>query len=428
MRKQAPRPAAWAGTKARRCRRHGCLATAMRPRRRRLGQGTGAQPPESRSTIDCVAGPHRDAGPVGPRGSAKAEGTPANCFPGQGRDYALQPSQLQASMERQAGQVNHERARPEPTVSEAAAPSAPRAMYAYPSPRVPSSRPDGGADPGLRHRGRTAASERPSAGRTLPQQAHRLSKGCPGRSTASVGSQGATGGRCQEPVQQTGPPRPLGGYVQEKCQGFDKIVENPFRVALRSAHVDLLDRRRHGQLRQRPPLSAPVNQLPPPDAVRIEEMLNYFPYHDPPAAPSSPDPFAVTSRSPAAPGTPSIGWPGSASPASRSTRTDRPPSNLVFLIDVSGSMADANKLPLVKWGAPEAGRAARRERPGGDRRLRGRRGRGPPARPRAMPSQAEILSRIDQLEAGGSTNGGAGIQLAYEIAAQNFIKRTAPTA
>src|SRR5690606_34921284 len=92
-------------------------------------------------------------------------------------------------------------------------------------------------------------------------------------------------------------------------------------------------------------------QLPPPNAVRIEELINYFPYSDsPPArAPSEGgDPFAVHLEQSVAP------W----APAHRLLRinlkgyevpwADRPPSNLVFLMDVSGSMSGPNRLPLVK--------------------------------------------------------------------------------
>ena len=100
----------------------------------------------------------------------------------------------------------------------------------------------------------------------------------------------------------------------------------------------------------------------------------------------------------------------------------RPPSNLVFLVDVSGSMDEPNKLPLVQWGLQTAGRTARRERPGRDRRLC-EAPRGWSCRRRPARNKAEILSAIERLQAGGSTNGGAGIQLAYDRRrGQNFIK------
>ncbi|AMV36705.1 VWA domain-containing protein [Planctomyces sp. SH-PL62] len=161
------------------------------------------------------------------------------------------------------------------------------------------------------------------------------------------------------------------------------------------------------------------NQLPPPDAVRIEEMLNYFPYQDPPPPAASPDPFAIrveVARCPWNAGNrlARIGIAGK--PVGLA---DRKPSNLVFLVDVSGSMDQPNKLPLVQWGLQklvaqlgENDRVAIVVYAG--------------ASGLVLPSTScvnkpEILARLEELRAGGSTNGGAGIQLAYDLATANFI-------
>ena len=116
------------------------------------------------------------------------------------------------------------------------------------------------------------------------------------------------------------------------------------------------------------------NTRPPLDAVRIEELLNYFPYGYP--APTGPDPFSVNVETARCPWDPAhrlvrIGLKG------REVETNkRPPSNLVFLIDLSGSMNDLDKLPLIRAGMKADGRPARRERPRGDRGLRRQRGSG----------------------------------------------------
>jgi len=160
-------------------------------------------------------------------------------------------------------------------------------------------------------------------------------------------------------------------------------------------------------------------QLPPKGAVRIEEMINYFPYKYSP--PDDDKPFASHVEVAQCPWTPAhrlvrIGLKGKEIPQDK-----RPASNLVFLVDVSGSMQPENKLPLVK----KALRLLVEQLTENDRvaivvyaSSQGL----------ALPSttgdrKAEILSVLDNLEAGGSTNGGSGIQLAYKIAEQHFIKK-----
>jgi Ca-activated chloride channel homolog len=159
-------------------------------------------------------------------------------------------------------------------------------------------------------------------------------------------------------------------------------------------------------------------QMPPRNAVRIEEFLNYFRYDYP--QPVDGRPFSVNIEVGNAPWQPKhrlvrIGLKGR-----EIARVKRPTSNLVFLVDVSGSMSNENKLPLVKAGLSllteqmtEADRVAivtysdtaavRLESTTGDRRQ-------------------PILDTIASLQAAGSTNGAGGIQLAYETAVRHFVE------
>jgi Ca-activated chloride channel family protein len=157
--------------------------------------------------------------------------------------------------------------------------------------------------------------------------------------------------------------------------------------------------------------------LPPPDAVRIEEMLNYFRYRYP--APKGRHPFTVTMEAGAAPWNPEhqlllVGLQGRTM-----DRRAMPPSNLVFLLDVSGSMATADKLPLVKQGFRMLAAQLRPVDRVAIVVYAGAAGLVLPSTPGN--DRATILAALDQLEAGGSTAGGAGLQLAYQIALENFL-------
>lgn len=157
--------------------------------------------------------------------------------------------------------------------------------------------------------------------------------------------------------------------------------------------------------------------LPPADAVRIEELVNYFDYDY--AGPTDEHPFAVHLETAECP------W----QPKHRLVRcalqgkklgNNRPVSNLVFLIDVSGSMNQANKLPLVQRSLTQLVRQL-----GENDRVSivvyaGAAGLVLP--PTQGNEQAKIIAAIENLRAGGSTNGGQGIQLSYQLAQENFIK------
>jgi Ca-activated chloride channel family protein len=157
-------------------------------------------------------------------------------------------------------------------------------------------------------------------------------------------------------------------------------------------------------------------QRPPKDAVRIEELLNYFAYDDRP--PVGDDPFSVTAEVASCPWNAAhrlmrVGLRGRSMPESK-----RPPANLVFLLDVSGSMADANKLPLVRDAFRMlAGHLTARDTVAIVTYSEGTRVVLPPTR---GSETRTIRKAIDALEAEGRTNGEAGLQLAYAVALGNF--------
>ncbi|GGE53053.1 vWA domain-containing protein [Actibacterium pelagium] len=154
-------------------------------------------------------------------------------------------------------------------------------------------------------------------------------------------------------------------------------------------------------------------RLPPKEAVRVEEMVNYFPYDY--AAPDAGEaPFRTTVQTFQTPwneGTQlvHIGLQGQL-PAVE----DRPPLNLVFLIDTSGSMQNANKLPLLKQSLRLMLSELRPEDQVAIVTYAGSAGQ--VLAPTPASDQAKILNALDQLEAGGSTAGQAGLQQAYAVA------------
>jgi Ca-activated chloride channel family protein len=158
--------------------------------------------------------------------------------------------------------------------------------------------------------------------------------------------------------------------------------------------------------------------LPPVDAVRIEELVNYFSYAYP--EPRSDDPVSVTTEVASAPWAPDhrlvrIGL------KTRSIDSSRAPaSNLVFLIDVSGSMEDADKLPLLKRGLSMLAQNLRAQDRVAMVVYAGASGLVLPSTPGSQ--RGAVLEALDRLSAGGSTNGADGIRLAYQVARQNFVK------
>lgn len=161
-----------------------------------------------------------------------------------------------------------------------------------------------------------------------------------------------------------------------------------------------------------------AGRLPPRDAVRIEELVNYFRYDDP--QPDGDDPFAVSLEAAGCPWREGRLLVRVAIRGRDIERAHRPAGNLVFLIDVSGSMQQPDKLPLVK----QALGMLVDELTENDRvSIVTYAGNAGLVLPSTTGDQKQtILAAIEGLSAGGSTHGSAGIALAYEQAAEHFIK------
>ena len=197
---------------------------------------------------------------------------------------------------------------------------------------------------------------------------------------------------------------------------YDQFADQPFRATadapLSTFSIDV-DTASYALVRR----FLAAGRLPPPDAVRIEELINYFPYAYP--QPEGDEPFSVTLEAAACPWREGhrlvrVGIQG------RSIdRGQRPAGNLVFLVDVSGSMAAPDKLPLVKQALRmlvaelNADDHVTIVTYAGDAGLR--------LPPTSGAEQATIMAAIESLVPGGSTHGSAGITLAYEQAAERFI-------
>ena len=158
---------------------------------------------------------------------------------------------------------------------------------------------------------------------------------------------------------------------------------------------------------------------PPRDAVRIEELVNYFTYDYAAPRAADPAPFAASLEVAAAPWAPThrlvrIGLKGR-----ELSTADRPAANLVFLVDVSGSMDEPNKLPLVQESLRMLVEKLKPEDHVAIVVYAGSSGLALPSTPASH--RQEILDVLDRLHAGGTTNGAMGIQLAYDVAKANFI-------
>ena len=203
----------------------------------------------------------------------------------------------------------------------------------------------------------------------------------------------------------------------ENTEAYDLIVENPFKSptvdALSTFSIDV-DTASYANVRR----FVSEGQLPPKDAVRLEEMVNYFPYSY--KAPTGPEPFAVAIEVADAPWQKDHRLVKIGIKAKDIEWGQTPASNLVFLIDISGSMNDSNKLPLLK-------RALKLlvEKLGANDRVAvvvyaGAAGLVLPST--SANQKQSILDVLEKLAAGGSTNGGEGIELAYSVALQHYIK------
>ena len=198
---------------------------------------------------------------------------------------------------------------------------------------------------------------------------------------------------------------------------YGHTEENPF-VAV-SAHplstfsIDV-DRASYGNVRR----FLLDGSTPPKDAVRIEELVNYFPYDY--TGPEGDDPVAIHTELAPAPWKPEHQLLRIGLQARRIDLRGLPPSNFVFLIDVSGSMQDVNKLPLVK---SSLALLVNSLRPNDRVAIVVYAGNAGLVLPSTLGSEKQtILGAIDRLEAGGSTAGGAGIKRAYDEAVANFVR------
>jgi Ca-activated chloride channel family protein len=199
-------------------------------------------------------------------------------------------------------------------------------------------------------------------------------------------------------------------------EAYDRIVDNGFKQAslapLSTFSIDV-DTASYANTRR----FIDQGSRPPADAVRIEELINYFTYEYP--DPANAAPFSITAEVGPCPWRPKhrlalIGLQGR-----RADKAAIPPRNLVFLIDVSGSMDEPNKLPLVRAALglltdqlTERDRVAIVVYAG--------------ASGLVLPSTSgagkdDIRRAIDRLESGGSTNGGEGLRLAYSVVHEHFI-------
>ena len=206
-------------------------------------------------------------------------------------------------------------------------------------------------------------------------------------------------------------------YEEFNTEDYDHINENKFLKVkdnpLSTFSIDV-DAASYSNVRR----FLNQGQLPPEGAVRIEEMINYFHYEYP--QPRNNDPFSITTEISGAPWNKDhklvlIGMQGKKIPTE-----NLPASNLVFLIDVSGSMDAPNKLSLVKSSMKMLVDQLREEDRVAIVVYAG--AAGLVLKPTSGAEKTRIKDAIDNLEAGGSTAGGAGIKLAYKTARENLVK------
>ena len=198
---------------------------------------------------------------------------------------------------------------------------------------------------------------------------------------------------------------------------YELIEENPFQLAasepLSTFSIDV-DTASYANVRR----MIREGRKPPVDAVRIEELINYFHYRYP--EPEGAEPFSVSTEVTACPWKAEHRLARIGLKARAVDWADRPASNLVFLLDVSGSMQAANKLPLVKKAIKmlvetldDHDRVAVVAYAGAA---------GLVLDSTSCDDGTTILDALDRLSAGGSTAGGEGIELAYKVAERNFIE------
>jgi Ca-activated chloride channel family protein len=199
------------------------------------------------------------------------------------------------------------------------------------------------------------------------------------------------------------------GYASVNENGYKNVRSNP----LSTFSIDV-DNASYSNIRR----FINMGQLPPADAVRVEEMINYFKYDYP--EPEGEHPFSVYTELAVCPWDTKHQLLQVGLRAKRIEKSSLPLSNLVFLIDVSGSMHTPNKLPLLK---SAFGLLINELRPQDKVAIVVYAGAAGLVLESTPGNRKEvIMAAIDKLEAGGSTAGGAGLKLAYSEAEKNFIK------
>lgn len=206
-------------------------------------------------------------------------------------------------------------------------------------------------------------------------------------------------------------------HVQFNTEGYSSIHENGYKnvsnAPLSTFSIDV-DRASYSNVRR----FLNSGQMPPKDAVRIEEMINYFSYNYP--EPDDDHPFSVSTELSVCPWNTKhlllhIGLKGM-----EIDKDELPASNLVFLIDVSGSMNSQNKLGLLKSAFTMLVNQLRAEDKVSIVVYAG--AAGLVLEPTSGSNKQKILESIERLSAGGSTAGGAGLKLAYKTATENFVE------
>ena len=209
-----------------------------------------------------------------------------------------------------------------------------------------------------------------------------------------------------------------GNYRIENQETYAQIDENSFErttlAPLSTFSIDV-DKASYSNIRRM------INngQRIPFDAVKIEEMVNYFDYNYP--QPTGDHPFSINTEAAVTPWNSNtkivkIGLQGKTY-----LNEELPPSNLTFLIDVSGSMSSVNKLPLLKSAFKLLVNQLREQDRVSIVVYAG--AAGVVLKPTSGAHKEKILSALEHLEAGGSTAGGAGIELAYKLAQQNYKRK-----
>ncbi len=242
----------------------------------------------------------------------------------------------------------------------------------------------------------------------------------PVRSEERVAAYGLSKSMVGDAYNVPASPAPASIYMQQAMperEQYGAIVENPIKqVAESPVSTFSIDVDTGAYANVRRMLNA--GRLPPADAVRVEEMINYFPYAY--ALPKNNAPFAVHTEIAPAPWNKNhhllrIGIKGQ-----DVAKTNLPPSNLVFLVDVSGSMNSPERLPLLKSALKLLISQLRAQ--DSVALVTYASGTQVVLEPTSGAHKARILAALENLRAGGSTAGAAGIALAYGMAEQGFIR------